>query len=142
MWDTGATNSVILNRVAQDLGLTPTGRAAVTGVHGTHECDTYVVNIVIPPDVGVPGVQVTGTEALLGCEALIGMDIIQHGDLAVTASGDETWVSFRIPHGQPVDYVAEINRANARGLGRNKPCWCGAAHPSGRPLKFKECHGR
>jgi len=27
-------------------------------------------------------------------------------------------------------------------LGRNDPCWCGAKHPDGRPIKFKHCHGR
>lgn len=134
--------SVILASVARGLGLIPSGRHAVTGVHGAKECASYVVNIVIPPNVGVSGVQVVETDALQGCQALIGMDIIQHGDLAVTASGNQTWVSFRIPHGPPVDYVADIERSNARGLGRNAPCWCGAKHPSGRQLKFKECHGK
>ena len=27
-------------------------------------------------------------------------------------------------------------------IGRNDPCWCGAKHPDGRPMKYKHCHGR
>jgi len=26
-------------------------------------------------------------------------------------------------------------------IGRNDPCWCGAKHPDGRPIKYKRCHG-
>jgi preprotein translocase subunit SecA len=26
--------------------------------------------------------------------------------------------------------------------GRNDPCWCGAKHPDGRPVKYKRCHGK
>ena len=27
-------------------------------------------------------------------------------------------------------------------IGRNDPCWCGAKHPDGRPIKYKHCHGK
>ncbi len=27
-------------------------------------------------------------------------------------------------------------------IGRNDPCWCGATHPDGRPIKYKHCHGK
>ncbi len=30
---------------------------------------------------------------------------------------------------------------DAKHIGRNDPCWCGAKHPDGRPIKYKKCHG-
>ena len=30
----------------------------------------------------------------------------------------------------------------AKHIGRNDPCWCGAKHPDGRPIKYKHCHGK
>jgi preprotein translocase subunit SecA len=30
----------------------------------------------------------------------------------------------------------------AKKLGRNDPCWCGAKYEDGRPKKYKHCHGR
>lgn len=30
----------------------------------------------------------------------------------------------------------------ARHIGRNDPCWCGAKKPDGTPVKYKHCHGR
>ncbi len=30
----------------------------------------------------------------------------------------------------------------AKGIGRNDPCWCGAKKPDGTPIKYKHCHGK
>jgi len=55
------------------------------------------------------------------------------------------------------DRIVEINTAEStaeqpivhfeqksikKKLSRNDPCWCGAKHPDGRPVKYKKCHGQ
>jgi preprotein translocase subunit SecA len=30
----------------------------------------------------------------------------------------------------------------AKNIGRNDPCWCGAKKPDGTPIKYKYCHGK
>ncbi len=37
--------------------------------------------------------------------------------------------------------ISANQRANQK-IGRNDPCPCGAKHPDGRPIKYKNCHGR
>ncbi|MFA6159694.1 MAG: hypothetical protein WC678_01205 [Parcubacteria group bacterium] len=35
-----------------------------------------------------------------------------------------------------------IVNINESKIGRNDPCFCGAKHEDGRPVKFKKCHGK
>jgi len=93
----------------------------------------------------VPGIEVTlgKIHSELGLDCLIGMDIINLGDLAITNFEGKTWLSFRIPSRGHVDYVAQINRENQiaqdffkSGKKIDSPCTCG----SGK--KFKNCHGK
>lgn len=108
IWDTGATNTVISQNVANDLGLHPTGRTRVSGVHGPEEVNTYLVNVYLPNNVGFPGVRVTEGK-LVGCDVLIGMDIIRSGDLAISNFNNRTIFSFRFPSIEETDYQMEIN---------------------------------
>ena len=34
------------------------------------------------------------------------------------------------------------NQGTGQKPGRNDPCYCGAKHPDGRPIKYKHCHGK
>jgi len=66
------------------------------------------------------------------------MDIIGGGDLSISNHKGETWVTFRFPSQQGIDYVAEINKGNQAAfgkVGRNEPCPCGSNK------KYKKCHG-
>ena len=56
--------------------------------------------------------------------------------------GGLTWMTFRTPSIQSIDYVVEANRIRYAGVGRNNPCPCGKKDSSGKPVKFKHCHGR
>ena len=109
IWDTGATNSVITSKAAQELGLRPTGMTEVHTANGVAKQNTYFVNIILPMGVGIRGVKVTEVEQLLGGEAnvLIGMDIIGTGDFSVTNANGVTVMSFRYPSCYELDYVAE-----------------------------------
>lgn len=81
IWDTGATNSVITQRVIDDCGLVATGMAKVRGVHGgVIESPTYLVNIVLPDRVIFTGVRVTKGD-FTGGDILIGNEHHQPGRL-------------------------------------------------------------
>jgi hypothetical protein len=109
LWDTGATNSVITAATAKELNLIPVGSATVNHAGGQSKTKTYMVNYFLPNNVAIPGVLVTEmTDS--DFNAIIGMDIITMGDLSVTNVNSQTWISFRIPSVQTVDYVQKINK--------------------------------
>jgi hypothetical protein len=142
LWDTGATRSVISDHVAKTLGLLPVGTTKVNHAGGVGTSPTYLVNFRLPHRVDVRGVLVTefpGSERGFG--AIVGMDVIGFGDLALTNVNGQTWVSFRTPSCEAVDFVLQANRQAFRGVGRNDPCPCGALRPDGGRRKFKHCHG-
>lgn len=142
LWDTGATKSVISDKLAKVIGLIPTGIAEVRHAGGVSQSPTYLVNFALPHRVGVVGVQVTEFPETSGrFGVIVGMDVICLGDLALTNLGGHTWMSFRMPSCATVDYVVEHNRQLYAGVARNAPCPCGAQKPDGTSLKFKHCHG-
>lgn len=150
IWDTGASASVITDKVVQSLGLIATGMSRVNTANGTVNQRTYIVDIQLPNNVTVKDVTVTGVANLSGnCDVLIGMDIINTGDLSITNHDNVTCMSFRIPSSHQIDYVKtptwkhghQVGRNNNNSsnnqfanVGRNEKCPCG----SGK--KFKHCH--
>lgn len=112
VWDTGATHTVISASFAQENNFPATGKASTRGVHGTNEVDTYTVDIILPNRVGFRNWVVSSGN--LKCGLLIGMDIINLGDLAITNVGGKTVFSFQTPPGdKPIDFVKEIKQRNA-----------------------------
>jgi len=142
IWDTGATNSVITQKVVQDCGLSPISMAKVHTASGEALSNVYLVSIWLPNKVIIRQIRVT--EGTIGgdAEVLIGMDIINRGDLAVTNKDGKTNFSFRIPSIECIDFVkqkpASIQSSDQTlpKVGRNDPCPCG----SGK--KYKKCHGQ
>ena len=119
--------------LVQRLGLTPTGQVEVNHAGGVSQLPTYVVNLLLPNNVGIVGVVVTELQTAPDFGAIIGMDIIARGDLAITNVGNRTTVSFRFPSIKEIDYVVEANVQKYAGIGRNAPC------PCGKGKKFKKC---
>lgn len=140
VWDTGATNSVVSPRLAKVLKLLPTGRVLVNDASGQKISNTYMVNVMLPNNVGIPFLQVT-EGVLAGFDMLIGMDIISKGDFSISCSGGKTVFSFQLPSTHEIDYVdgkmtqTPLVKAE-KEPGRNDPCPCG----SGK--KYKHCHGK
>lgn len=140
LWDTGATNSVVTKETAVRLGLQPVGKTISSHAAGTSLVNTYMVNITLPNDVQVAGVQVSEcADTTNSFGVIIGMDIIAQGDFAVTNVGGVSVVSYRFPSIARIDYVQEANRARFAGVGPNDPCPCGKTNASGQRLKFKKC---
>ena len=142
IWDTGATNSVITRSSACQLGLVPTGRTSVNGVHGAKEVNSYFINITLNNNNITLDVVVTECEELSSNKdigMLIGMDIITTGDFSITNYNEHTTMSFRTPSIQTIDFVRGmkegVNVVKDKIPGRNDPCPCG----SGK--KYKHCCG-
>ena len=55
-------------------------------------------------DLHFPGVEVVSGQ-LTGCDIIIGMDIINRGDFAVSNKNGATAFSFRIPSVEDFDFV-------------------------------------
>ena len=142
IWDTGATNSVITQKVVQGCGLSPIAIVNVHTAGGEALSNVYLVSIRLPNKVIIPQIRVTEGTISGDVEVLIGMDIINRGDFAVTNKDGKTNFTFRIPSIECIDFVKEqpavIQSGNQphQQVGRNDPCPCG----SGR--KYKKCHGQ
>ena len=83
----------------------------VYGVHGVQLCETYLVNVYLPNQVVFHSVRATKGD-VAGADVLIGMDIINMGDFAVTNFNGQTKFTFRYPSARHIDFVEEINKAN------------------------------
>ena len=142
IWDTGATNTVISQKVVQDCGFKPIGIAKVNTASGTAITNVYFASLWLPNKVCIPQLRVTEGTITGDAELLIGMDIISRGDFAVTNKDGKTNLSFRIPSIDCIDFVKQHQSSVSTGnkvlsrVGRNDPCPCG----SGK--KYKRCCGK
>ena len=141
LWDTGATHSIITDATVQAMGLVPTGQRMVQHGGGQSQHNTHVVNFYLPNQVAIGGVIVTEHPANDGSfGAIIGMDIIMGGDLAITNHKGESWMTFRYPSIEGCDYVADFKKlsqpAVSNKVSRNAKCPCGSNK------KYKYCHGQ
>jgi hypothetical protein len=112
LWDTGATNSGITEKVAKALGLVSAGKTPVHGVNGLAEVPYYVVEIILPGNMHFVRI-VTECKSAGDWDVLIGMDIMNHGDFSVSNFNGTTTFSFRVPSRAVTDYVAEERAAAA-----------------------------
>lgn len=128
IWDTGATGSSITREVVDKCGLKPIGRTKVfhAGVDDEpDETDVYLVNIGLPNRVLVQDVRVSRL-GFTGGDVLIGMDIINTGDFAITHANGETKFTFQFPPQADIDFVIAQplppprNRAERRARNRKR----------------------
>jgi predicted aspartyl protease len=139
IYDTGATKSVISQKVVNECNLLPTGLIKVNTAGGERIAETYLVNIYLPNRVYFIWVPVTKLP-IIGADVLIGMDILLTGDFAVSNYEGKTTFSFRVPSCECIDFVAQPYKEKpfktSPKIGRNDPCPCG----SGK--KYKNCCGK
>jgi hypothetical protein len=137
IWDTGATNSVISQKVVDECGFKPTGIAKVQSATETKLCETFLVSIFLPNGAVMPSVRVTKVDILADCDILIGMDVINQGDFAITHLDGKTTFSFRLPSLEQIDFVEKKPEPDhSTKISRNSPCPCGSNK------KYKKCCGR
>ena len=120
LWDTGATASMITERIVEKLGLTGEGLTKIH--HATGESDNvplYYVNLVLLNNVRITGVRAS-LGKLPGIDVLIGMDIINRGDFAVSNCNGSTQFSFRIPSVKNFDFVKIDDKYNRKSTKSGK----------------------
>lgn len=115
IWDTGATNSVITQKVVDDCGLKPIGMAISHTAGGPNVTERYLVSLFLPNHVCVNPLSVTRLTISGDFEILIGMDVISKADFAVTQKGGSTKMSFRMPSMADIDFAAESRNAQKTG---------------------------
>jgi len=135
VWDTGASGTVITKEVVENLGLKPTGQTYVYTAKGKVMTNTYLVNIYLPMNVVIQGVNVTEGDLMPDTNLLIGMDIITMGDFCITHKDGKTKMTFGLPPMESYDYAERINTRNKIQI-EKQLCRCG----SGK--KYKYCHGK
>jgi len=99
IFDTGASCSVISERVADQLALKKTNTAVVHTAGGAFQQNCYVVNIVLPNNILLSARQVTAAK-LHNFDVLLGMDVIGLGDFIISQRHGFLLVEFSIytPH--------------------------------------------
>ena len=135
IWDTGATASVITQKVIDQCSLKPTGMAVAHTAQGTTTTETFLVSILLPNTVGFSAVKVS-RGVVRDWDVLIGMDIIGSGDFAVTNKDGKTVFSFRFPSTECIDFVKQSQYPTpviSAKVGRNAPCPCGSG------TKYNHC---
>ena len=116
LWDTGATVSCVSYGVVNALDLVSMGRLPVRTPSGYREMSTYKVDVLLPNNVGITGVEVCDSE--IGAQnlgMLIGMNIISLGDFSVSNYNGITTFTFRSPSNGFTDYVQQIRASNITG---------------------------
>ena len=110
MWDTGATGSMITEAAASSLELTPVGCVEVAGIHDVQEVNQYLIDIVFTNTIAFQNIMVTATKSFaLNFQAVIGMDIIGEGGLAVTSRCDGgTTLSFIVPNLEEINFAERL----------------------------------
>ena len=111
IWDTGATGSMITQSVIDACGLKQLDTVDISHAVGTEkDVPVFLVNVYLPNAVAVIDLRVARVK-LRNAGVLIGMDIINSGDFAVTNRGGNTKFSFRMPSQADTDFVAEDKQA-------------------------------
>lgn len=147
IWDTGATNSVISDKLAKKLKLTPVGVATVSTAGGKIDVNRYILGLKLPNHLEISNVFVTAGNLDDNTDFLIGMDIITLGDFSITNVDNKTTFSFRYPSCETINYVEQAKvlqkkqlqsqlKQIEREIKKGGRCSCG----SGK--KFRYCHGK
>ena len=101
-----------------ELGLEPSGKAEVSGVHGSKVVSTYFINLGLANNVNISGIPATEAEISGDVDVLIGMDVIRYGDLSISNFNSRTIFSFRVPSVEEIDFKKEIDQANLESTPR------------------------
>lgn len=101
--------SVLTERVVKQLGLQSEGYINISHAGGeSHDIPVYYANVLLYNNVQVENLRV-GLFESKKIDVIIGMDIINLGDFAVSNRNGATSFSFRIPSVEDFDFAAEDN---------------------------------
>jgi predicted aspartyl protease len=141
LWDTGATTTCISEKLVQKLGLAPDDIMDLKMADSSiHTSNVYSVQITMGKFT-IPFIRVCDLPMInTGHDVIIGMDVMNRGDLSITNYQGKTVLSFREPSLAKIDYVDELERYKKMYSGRvksgNHLCPCGSKK------QWKNCHGK
>lgn len=115
LWDTGAIASVLSESYARQLKLEPITQCMTYHVQGQSLANVYLIDLLLPNKILVHNVRVTEGK-LNGFGMLLGMDIMNLGDLALTHRNGKTVFTFQIPPTHEYDFEKQIQQ----GVGQKK----------------------
>ncbi len=105
LWDTGASSSLISDRLAKKLGLKVYGQSEMLNSSGSRLSDDYYVNLFVRgPGKMFDSINVSSYSGATRFDMIIGMDIIGMGDFAVTHKQGRTVMSFLTPSAYHIDF--------------------------------------
>lgn len=107
IWDTGAVQTVITPKVVSDFQLPKAGDMKIISATGTAPVNCYFIDLALPNDKIIADLPVVCSDLMDDADILIGMDVIVHGDFAVTNLNGKTSFSFRIPSEEKIDFPNE-----------------------------------
>ena len=120
LWDTGATLSMVTRRVVENLALQPEGYMNLGHAGGdVSGVPFYHVDLLLYNNAPIANVRV-GLVEVKDIDVIIGMDIINRGDFAVSNRNGATSFSFRIPSVEDFDFASADNRPSS-SLGEHEP---------------------
>ena len=105
IWDTGATASVITNKVAEDLSLIVTGIRKIFTVGGICEAIEHRLDLWLPNNTCISEMPVVRGYIPEEFGMLIGLDIMVMGDFAFTNYQGKSMFSFRMPSIGHIDFT-------------------------------------
>ena len=105
LWDTGAEITIISQQIAEKLSLISIGQNIIRGVTGEQISLIYLVSIIFSPHnasrtegIAIQNHAVSEVKEIGGADMLIGMDIINLGEIRIgTTPNQVKFFSFRVP---------------------------------------------
>lgn len=102
-WDTGAEYTIVAPYIVEGLKLTPIGKEPINGIGGLSMADTYIVSLGLPNGHVIHDFKIYCID-IEDYDILIGMDVIQKTDFAITNNNGKTTFSFQIPSSTTIDF--------------------------------------
>jgi predicted aspartyl protease len=97
IWDTGAEITMITPRIFNELGLTQIDETPICGVNSTIvKAPVVLVTLNLENKITAPSFRVVVSD-MYGADMLLGIDLIQNGDLAISTHGGKTLFTFVWP---------------------------------------------
>ena len=105
LWDTGANCCCISEELVKLLNLSPVGKVSFYTPSGTGLAYTYLVDIVLPNNMIIKDVKMCSSKiGAQNLDLIIGTDIINKGDFAISNYKNNTCFTFRIPSKEIIDF--------------------------------------
>ena len=113
LWDTGATDSAIIPSVAKNLNLISIDRCKLNSINKSEMAGIVKITVDIPNLGKIENIRVAVCNLIKGVDMLIGMDIIQRGDLSISNGEGKTLFTFAVPpFKDKVDLCKKANEEN------------------------------